>query len=125
MILSYSVMYKGCFDFRLERVSILSIDDTPTLQQLQQIQGKNDKTIKIIETVAPEWEELAIAMGFEHFVIDTIRRDNVHDAKTATRQLFTLWLNGECYGVVSWERLVECLHDSGFACVAFDVQEMF
>ena len=106
-------------------ISIFSSDDMPTLQQLQQIQGKKNKTIRIIETVAPEWEELAIAMGFAPFAINTIRRDNSRNAKAAAQQLLIQWLEGECSGMVSWERLVECLHDGGFTGVAFDVQEMF
>ena len=102
-----------------------SADDVPTLQQLQQLQGKDNKTVRVIDTVAHEWEELAIAMGFQAHVIATIRRENIRDVKEATRQILTLWLEGECSEPVSWGTLVESLHTAGFSNVAFDVQELF
>ena len=48
-------------------------DQVPTIQQLHELQGKDGKSIRIIDTVAPEWEELAMAMGFPAHVIGTIR----------------------------------------------------
>ena len=96
------------------------------MQQLQQVQGR-EKTIRVIEGVAPEWEELAIAMGFEAHIITAIRRDNLRDAKAATRQILTRWLDGECTAgtAVSWESLVQYLDNAGFSGVAFDLQELF
>ena len=99
-------------------------DDVPTLQQLQLIQGK-DKMVKVIDAVAPEWEELAISFGLAGHVISTIRKDNFRDSKTATRQVLTHWLAGECPGTVSWESLVEHLDNAGFSGVAFDLQDLF
>ena len=91
------------------------------MQQLQRVQGA-DKVIKIMNAVAPEWEELAMSMGVEAHVISTIRRDNLQDSKGATRQLFMTWLEGKAG---SWEGLVECLDDAGFSSIASDLQKLF
>ena len=99
-------------------------DHVPTIQQLQEIQGRDGKTVRIMDTVAPEWEELAIAMGFPAHELKTIRRDNVRDAKRATLHIFTQWL-GDYSTSVSWGSLVDCLDQAGFSNVALDLQEMF
>ena len=97
----------------------------PTIQQLHELQGKDGKSIRIIDTVAPEWEELAMAMGFPAHVIGTIRRNNIRDAKGATLQILTLWLEGKSSVPVSWESLVDCLYQADFSTVSLDIQEMF
>ena len=97
----------------------------PTIQQLHELQGKDGKTMRIIDTVAPEWEELAMAMGFPAHVIGTIRRNNLRDAKGATLQILTLWLEGKSSVPVSWESLVDCLYQADFSTVSLDIQEMF
>ena len=97
----------------------------PTIQQLHELQGRDGKIIRIIDTVAPEWEELAMAMGFPAHVISTIQRNNLRDAKGATLQIFTQWLEGRSPVPVSWENLVSCLHQAEFSNISLDVQEMF
>ena len=81
----------------------------PTIHQLHELQGKDGKAIKIIDTVTPEWEELAMAMGFPAYVISTIRRNNLRDAKRATLQI-----EGKSSVPVSWESLLDCLHQAEF-----------
>ena len=100
-------------------------DHVPTIQQLQEIQGRDGKTVRIMDTVASEWEEIAIAMGFPAHELKTIRRDNLRDAKRATLHIFTQWLGGDYCTPVSWGSLVDCLDQAGFSNVALDLQEMF
>ena len=102
--------------------SLRHTEEKPTIQQLQKMEGKDNKVIRIMTTVAPEWEELAISMEIEAHIISTIRRDNLQDSKGATRQLFIGWLEGK---TVSWEGLVQCLDDAGFSGIASEIQEMF
>ena len=83
---------------------------------------KNLEVIRIMSTVAPDWEELAMSMGLEAHVISTIRRDNLQDSKGATRQLFMTWLERKAG---SWEGLIEHLEDAGFSGIASDLREMF
>ena len=104
------------------RASYICADEAPTLQQLQNINGKDKKLIRIMDSVSPDWEDVAISMGLEAHVINTIKRDNVHDSKAATRQLFMKWLEGRRK---SWDMLVDILDDAGFSIIASDLQEMF
>ena len=97
----------------------------PTIQQIQEIQGRDGKIIRIIDMVASEWEEVAIAMGFPAHELKTLRRDNIRDAKGATVQIFSQWLGGGYSTPVSWRTLVDCLDRAGFSNVALDLQEMF
>ena len=66
-----------------------------------------------------------MAMGFPAHVIGTIRRNNLRDAKGATLQILTLWLEGKSSVPVSWESLVDCLYQADFSTVSLDIQEMF
>ena len=97
----------------------------PTIRQLQEVEGKDSKKVHILDIVAPEWEELAIAMGFPAHVIGTIRKDNLRDAKGATLQIFTQWLGGTYPIPVTWGTLVDYLDQAGFSTLSLDLQEMF
>ena len=44
----------------------------PTIQQLQEIQGRDGKTACVMDTAASEWEEVVIAMGFPAHELKTI-----------------------------------------------------
>ena len=96
--------------------------DKPKLQELQVLNSDSGdaKKIRVIDTVAAQWEELAIALGFEAAVINYIRRDHVHDAKGACRDVLGKWLEEEenLRGPVTWTTLIECLVDAGFASLA-------
>ena len=81
----------------------------------------------MIDTVAAEWEELAIALGFEPAVINYIRRDHVHDAKGACYRVLTKWLAEEeenLRGPATWATLIESLKDAGFASLAEDLMRI-
>ena len=77
--------------------------------------------------MAAQWEELAIALGFEAAVINYIRRDHVHDAKGACCHVLTKWLaedEDKPCGPVTWATLIECLADAGFASLAEDLKKV-
>ena len=96
----------------------------PTMQQLQNIKIADNKDIRIMDSVSPDWEDVAICMGFEAHIINTIKRDNL-DSKGATRQLFMKWLEGKHCEQHSWEKLSHCLEDAGFSVIALDLQKCF
>ena len=112
--------------------TIIRADDKPKLQELQVLtdsggSGSDMKNIRVIDTVAAQWEELAIALGFEAAVINYIRRDHAHDAKGACRHVLTRWLAEEeesLRGPVTWTTLIECLMDAGFAILAEDLKKI-
>ena len=108
------------------------IDDKPKLQELRVLScesGSNARKVQVIDTVAAQWEELAIALGFEAAVINYIRRDHVHDAKGACCHVLTKWLAEEkasknLRGPVTWTTLIECLADAGFGTLAEDLKKI-
>ena len=76
-----------------------------------------------------QWEELAIALGFEVAMINYIRRDHVRNAKGACCHVLTKWLAEEeasenFHGPVMWTTLIECLVDAGFASLAEDLKKV-
>ena len=105
-------------------------DNKPKLQELQVLSSESGdmKKLRVIDTVAAQWEELAIALGFEAAVINYIRRDHVHNAKGACCQVLTKWLAEEAEenlrGPVTWATLIECLADAGFASLAEDLTKI-
>ena len=79
-----------------------------------------------MDAAASEWEDLAIALGFEAADIDCVKRDYVQNAKGACREILMKWLNGEIEldAPVTWSTLVQCLIDAGQVGLAQDLQEM-
>ena len=47
-----------------------------------------------METVAPEWEEVAVALGFDGTRIKVIRTGTHYQPRKACLEMFTEWLDG-------------------------------
>ena len=93
----------------------------PQLQELQQC-----GSVKVIDTVAPHWEELAITLGFRHYVIETVKRDYKSDARGACRRMFLMWIEHKeenLIGPVTWATLIQCLEDAEFSSLAEALKE--
>ena len=65
--------------------------------------------MKVIEQVAPVWEQLACSLHFDSAAID---RDN-RKCKLACMDMFGRRLEGSACQPVSWETLMAALRDSG------------
>ena len=80
-----------------------------------------------MDSVASEWEQLAIALGFEVADIDCVKRNYVQDVKGACREILTKWLNGEseCDSPITWSTLIQSLIDAGQVGITEDLQETF
>ena len=53
----------------------LIIVDQPKLYELQLLEGVDGRKVRVIERVAPDWKDLAIALGFDQFRIMIIDED--------------------------------------------------
>ena len=72
----------------------------------------------MIENVAAEWKELAIALGFNPPIINAIEKDN-RECKDACRTMFFKWLEGEHnLEKPTWSTLIECLQRARLTSVA-------
>ena len=98
--------------------------DNPKLYQLQCLQCRG-RRVKIIETVAAKWEEVALALHFEGHTIQNIRYDpHIQCIDTACRVMLQKWLDGEGRQPVAWGTLMDALIDIGFVTVVEDLQEI-
>lgn len=102
------------------------LGDPPKIYQLEQF-SSDSKTIRVIDSVAAKWEELAIALGFNASMIDRLRRDYTSDCKEACTQMLITWLTMEHCDEskpVSWSTLIDCLIDAEFSSLAVELKEM-
>ena len=81
------------------------------------------KLIKVVDSVAFKWEELAIALGFEGAAIERIKKDNFHKSKDSAIKMFEEWLNKGMSGCsqhlpATWITLIQCLVDTELAELA-------
>lgn len=91
------------------------------------LKGKGEKKVRIIDTIASEWEELAIALGFDGNVINYVKKDYVHDSKGASSKILGLWLENEdeqLKGPISWSTLLQCLDDIGYSSLSNDIHNI-
>ena len=80
--------------------------------------------MRVMETVAAGWEHVAIALGFEGFVLEAIQRDAHFQTSTACRQILQRWLEGGGLQPVNWNTLTEALIEAGYLDLATDIREL-
>ena len=82
-------------------------DTVPTLQELQTLQH-NTKQINVIESIAANWEWVAVALSIKPERIDIIRSDSPHDVEKACRRMLQWWLDSE-KDKATWHRLISAI----------------
>ena len=87
--------------------------DQPKLYQLQKFEGQEGRIVMVIKQVAPDWEQLAIALRFNEAEFRAIKYNNHYQCEPACRDMFGRWLEGSARQPVSWETLIAALRDSG------------
>ena len=84
-----------------------------------------EREVRIIDTIAAEWEELAIALGFDGNVIKFVKKDFTQDSKGASCKILRMWLEGDykdLKGPISWSTLLQCLTDIGYSKICQDIE---
>ena len=96
------------------------IADQPKLHELQLLEGVNGRKIRVIERVAPDWKDLAIALGFDQSRIMIIEEDCRGRVERACQEMFMRWLDGEhdLAQPCTWDTLIKCLRRAGCMDVA-------
>ena len=97
-------------------------DSIPDPRQLQCIE-KNGLTLRLIESVAPDWEELAIALEFEQHIIRTIKKDN-RETEAACRAMLFQWLERKGHQPNTWRTLITALKDIQLASIADTLEQI-
>lgn len=81
--------------------------------------------MKIIETVAARWEEVALELHFKGHMLQNIQYDpHIQCIDSACRVMLQKWLDGEGSQPVTWETLMDALVGAGFVTVVEDLQEI-
>ena len=83
----------------------------------------NNKQINIIESIASEWESVAIALSIEINRIRIIRHDS-RGVEEACRRMLEWWLDSE-RDRATWRRLIRAIEDSrsDFFVLARDIEK--
>ena len=73
--------------------------------------------------MAADWQNVAIALGFDQARIKTIETNYPARAEDACREIFVRWLNGEHdLAKPTWNTLINALQDAGLATVAISLK---
>ena len=90
--------------------------DKPELHQLKFLHCRG-RTLKIIETVAEQLEEMTLALQLEVHAFEA-------DPVPASCEMMQQWLDGEGRKPVTWSTLIESLIEAGFLDLAENLQEV-
>ena len=98
--------------------------DRPKIYQLMRLKGKKGRTVKVIEGVAAEWEQLAYTLQFSPAVVRAVQRDTNQDCAAACEEVLYRWVCGAegTLQPVSWVTLIECLRDCDFVELARNLE---
>ena len=94
--------------------------DRPKLHELQLLEGVDGRKVRVVERVASDWKDLAIALGFDQSRIMIIEEDCRGRVERASQEMFMRWLDGE-HDLVqpcTWDTLIKCLRRAAFGSVA-------
>lgn len=96
-----------------------------SLQALELLEGHGGRKVKVIDSVASQWTELAQTLGFRQDTIENIA-DTYMQCHEACREMFVKWLenNEGLKGPVSWSTLIQCLIDAGLVEIADSLMEV-
>ena len=94
--------------------------DKPELHQLKCLRCRG-RTLKIIETIAEQLEEMTRALELEDHVTNTAVEG---DPVPACCDMMQQWLDGEGRKPATWSTLIDSLIDTGFLDLADNLQEI-
>ena len=96
-----------------------SLGSVPQLYELQVLSSDNGGELRIMETVAPKWKQVATAIGFNEARIKAVDEGEHCKPEDATFEMFCRWLNGEHnLKPVTWDTLIQCLKEANLQDVA-------
>ena len=106
-------------------VNLCNTDTHLDLHTLQLLETRAGGKVKIIDSVALQWRELAISLGFDQDAIDSIA-DTYLDSDEACREMLAKWLedNEHLKGPVTWNTFIQCLVDAGQLELASELEEV-
>ena len=98
-------------------------DCRPEMHQLDLL-THGEKTVRVIQIVAPVWESFALRLHFSQDAITLIERDHHQQASRACHTMFRRWLDGEGREPVSWRTLITALKEAQLTERARDLENI-
>ena len=77
--------------------------------------------MKIVETIAYRWQDVALALHVEGSVIKSIKQSTFSNVE-GCRRMLDRWLQGGYREPVTWETLVEALQEARFVDLAYSLK---
>ena len=85
---------------------------THKLCDLDLLNLRDGRKVRITKSIAAKWDALAIRFGFEGMIMSTIRKGAFYQPDDACYKMFTRWLNGEeGLKLPTWYNLIQCLKE--------------
>ena len=91
----------------------------PEIRELQMLKFWDGRVLRIMESVAPQWKKMAVALGFSVARIKSIEKSKQHQTDDASFEIFSCWLEGEHdLKPPTWDVLVQCLKQANLLDIA-------
>ena len=95
------------------------IGNKPEIHELQMLKFLDGRVLRIMESVAPQWKQMAIALGFSVARIKSIETSKLRQTDDASFEIFSCWLEGEHdLKPPTWDVLVQCLKQANLLDIA-------
>ena len=92
------------------------IDSKPSIEQLC--------SLKVIEEVASDWEQLAVKLDTPQHLIRNLQRDHPHQCVEACTAMFKQWLKKEARTPASWRGLTKALCEIEYNVLAKNLTKL-
>ena len=113
---NHGVYNVGCVNW-----CIFSIGNRPSLSELHHLIIPGQKEVKVIQEVSTRWKKLALELGFELSVVESIG-SRYSDSEEDCELMLRKWLMRQD-GTVSWEVLMTALENIGLYSIADDLEK--
>ena len=93
--------------------------NAPNLRELQLLKLPSGTDIRIMKEVTPEWDGVAVALGFDGARIKTLKMGAHYQPREACLEMFTEWLNGgHDLQPPTWNVLIQSLRAANLTEIA-------
>ena len=101
------------------KIHTIITGNRPELCELQMLEFSDGNKVRIMESVAPQWKQMAVALGFSVARIKSIEKGEHYKPDDASFEIFSCWLEGEHdLKPSTWDVLIQCLKQANLLDIA-------
>ena len=103
---------------------LVTVDEMPTMNELQSLQAANGRKIKVIEEVASRWMILGDLLEFDcrSKILDSIKQECNSVPNACCRVMLQRWIAGEGVKPCTWGKLVELIDNCGEVALSDEIK---